>query len=469
MNLSRVALLGLFLFAGPLFADDAATPSPIVFIYDSSGSMWGQIDGTAKVEIAREVMADTVAALPPGQPVGLVAYGHRSEGDCEDVETLLADAETAAITPALQAIRPLGKTPLAWSATQVIEQLRQEQRKATVILLTDGIESCGGNLCDVVRSARESGVDFVMHIVGFGLKPGETGPLECAAQAGGGAYHDAANAEELAAGMSEATAQTVDLEVNISVSATKNGEPLDAYIEAFAAGENQLIQNARSYHEDARFYLPPGVYDLKVNALENTDLKPIWLRGIEVREDQLSEHAVRFDAGTVRFNVVNNGEGWDSLVKLLDGEQIVAQTRTYGRARDMQVPPGVYRAQVQALAVSGLTTSFELAEIVVEAGEVTEVEHPFETGVAMIGVRMGDELVDAVVNIDDRAASRRVAGSRTYTTEGSNPRRFVLTPGEYTVKYTTLGAHQGHADQFDMTVSVGETFQRVIELTPQNE
>jgi len=237
MKRTLFALVVPFLARLSVQAQEPAVPSPIVFIYDSSGSMWGQIQGKSKVEIAREVMASTVESLPEGQTVGLVAYGHRSEGDCRDVETLLTHAAPGEVSPALNAIRPLDKTPLAWSATRVNKQLERDQNKATVILLTDGIESCGGHLCDVVQVARESGVEFVMHIVGFGLKAGETGPLEYAAAAGGGSYYDAGNAEELAEGLKEATAKTVDLEVNISPKAIRNGEPLDAYIELSPAGD----------------------------------------------------------------------------------------------------------------------------------------------------------------------------------------------------------------------------------------
>ncbi len=464
MNRRLLALLSALVLCSPLLPAAAEEGSPIVFIYDSSGSMWGQIQGKSKVEIAREVMATTVADLEATQPVGLVAYGHRNEGDCQDVETLLTKADPGAVSPALQAIRPLGKTPLAWSATQVIEQLDRDGERATVILLTDGVESCGGNLCEVVRAARASGVEFVMHIVGFGLKPGETEPLRCAAEASGGSYFDASNADELAAGLDQATAQTVEAAWNTSVKATKNGEPLDVYVQAFPAGEDEAVAAARSYHESAEFHLPVGNYDLKVSALENTDLQPTWIRGIEVTEEELSEHEVNFDAGTIRFSTTNNGEGWDSMVKILAGDDVVAQTRTYGKSRDMQVPPGVYRATVQALVVKGTTTTAEVTDIEVLAGEVNEVVHPFASGVAMIGVSMGDELVDAVVNIADRSTGKRVTGSRTYTTAGSNPREFILTPGDYSVEFTTLGKHKGHKDSFEMTIEPGETFEKRIEL-----
>ncbi|MFC3446348.1 hypothetical protein ACFOLL_09745 [Falsochrobactrum ovis] len=61
----------------------------VVIVYDASGSMWGQIDGVTKIEIARDVMADLVHGWSEDTHLGLVAYGHRSEGDCGDIETLI--------------------------------------------------------------------------------------------------------------------------------------------------------------------------------------------------------------------------------------------------------------------------------------------------------------------------------------------------------------------------------------------
>jgi Ca-activated chloride channel family protein len=60
----------------------------LMFILDASGSMWGQVEGQAKIVITKEVMAGLIADQPEGINVGLVAYGHRRKGDCTDVEEL---------------------------------------------------------------------------------------------------------------------------------------------------------------------------------------------------------------------------------------------------------------------------------------------------------------------------------------------------------------------------------------------
>src|SRR5690606_39849834 len=87
----------------------------VVIVYDASGSMWGQIDGVSKSEIAREVMADLVNGWSDGTNLGLVAYGHRSEGDCGDIETLIEPGplDRASFIDTVNAIRPRGKTPIS--------------------------------------------------------------------------------------------------------------------------------------------------------------------------------------------------------------------------------------------------------------------------------------------------------------------------------------------------------------------
>ena len=88
------------------------------------------------------------------------------------------------IVNALDSIKPLGRTPLARSASMVLDEIQGSGVKATIILITDGIESCGGNICDVIIKAREMGVPFRLHIVGFGLEGEDTEQLNCAAKRG---------------------------------------------------------------------------------------------------------------------------------------------------------------------------------------------------------------------------------------------------------------------------------------------
>ncbi|WP_417275716.1 vWA domain-containing protein [Celeribacter halophilus] len=115
-----------------------------ILVLDGSGSMWGQIDGKAKITIAQEVVGELLDSLPETQALGLTVYGHRRKGDCSDIETLVAPAAGThdAIIAAVNGIKPKGKTPMTDAVRQAAEALRYTEEKATVILVSDGIETC---------------------------------------------------------------------------------------------------------------------------------------------------------------------------------------------------------------------------------------------------------------------------------------------------------------------------------------
>lgn len=442
-------------------------PSPILFIYDASGSMWGQVDGKTKKEIASGVLSTTVSNLPENQNIGLMAYGHRKKGDCDDIEFLvdLNNNTKNKITNAVNSMNALGKTPLAHSATLAINSLRESKTKATIILITDGIESCDGNICDVVAMAKVDGIDFKLHIIGFGLKENEIEQLKCAADAGGGNYYDAIDAGGLGQGLAEATNQSVDKpEGNLSIYATKNGEPVDAWIKATKVGTNIAVDGSRTYRDSGWVYLPPGKYDIAIRPLEGTDI-PGTSIAVDMKEGDIKHENINFDGGTLEVTTTNNNNGWDTVVKMLDINtgKVVANTRTYGRTKTMEVPAAYYKVTFQALVMKGNNTYFEVDTVKVKPNATTPISHNFETGKVMIGVKTArGALIDAGVTFLDINSGKRVTGARTYTSEKNNPRTFLLNPGIYTVEVKSLGAHVGNNKIFTIEVKKGETVTKMI-------
>lgn len=87
--------------------------SDLLFVLDGSGSMWGQVDGVAKITTAKQALTGLIGDLPAQTNVGLMAYGHRREGDCGDTEILypVSNFDTERLKPVIDAITPRGKTP----------------------------------------------------------------------------------------------------------------------------------------------------------------------------------------------------------------------------------------------------------------------------------------------------------------------------------------------------------------------
>lgn len=172
-----------------------------MLVLDASGSMWGQIGGRAKIEIAREAVGSMLSNWPGSQQLGFMAYGHRSKGDCSDIQMLKAPGklDKASFAQAVNALQPKGMTPISASVRMAAEQLKFSERKATVILVSDGEETCHADPCALGTELEKLGVDFTAHVVGFDIEknPKAKAQLQCLASSTGGRYLDAKNAGEL--------------------------------------------------------------------------------------------------------------------------------------------------------------------------------------------------------------------------------------------------------------------------------
>ncbi|KAA3450251.1 hypothetical protein C7I87_11375 [Mesorhizobium sp. SARCC-RB16n] len=179
----------------------------VIIILDASGSMWAQIDGKPKLEIARESLRTVLQSVPADDEIGFMAYGHREKGSCDDIQLIVPPqpGSASAISAAADSMKFLGKTPLTAAVKQAAEALRYTEDKATVVLITDGLETCGGDPCALGKELKASGVDFTADVVGFGLTADEGKQIACLADNTGGKYIQASDEKAL----QEALVETV--------------------------------------------------------------------------------------------------------------------------------------------------------------------------------------------------------------------------------------------------------------------
>ena len=203
--MKRIQTLAMAAILATGFGSTQATAQDVMVVYDASGSMWGQIDGVTKIEIAREVLGDLVNQWSADTNLGLVAYGHRREGDCGDIETVIAPQpiSPATFTEAVNAINPLGRTPLSAAVEHAAEELVYLENPATVVLISDGIENCEADPCALASHLEERGIAFTTHVIGFDVASEEYAQLSCIAENTGGIFVPASNAGELADALAE--------------------------------------------------------------------------------------------------------------------------------------------------------------------------------------------------------------------------------------------------------------------------
>ncbi|MDN3553141.1 VWA domain-containing protein, partial [Halomonas almeriensis] len=222
--MGRIAafLAAATLATGPVMGADVAraqdardAQEDVMIVFDGSNSMWGQIEGTAKIEIARDVMGNLLGSWADDRRVGLMAYGHRNRGDCSDIETLVepGPGTAATIMERINAISPIGKTPLTTAVEQAAQGLAYTDRPATVVLISDGLESCNRDPCALSGTLEKGGVGFTTHVVGFGLgKNADAESLACIADRTGGQFLSAENASELSEALSRVSTAVAELE-----------------------------------------------------------------------------------------------------------------------------------------------------------------------------------------------------------------------------------------------------------------
>ncbi|MEM1397890.1 MAG: VWA domain-containing protein, partial [Pseudomonadota bacterium] len=186
---AAVAAFIALIATAPLFprtVDAQETPSSrVMFVFDASNSMWGQIDGTAKIEIARQSFMQALQSTPLGAETGLMVYGHRRRGDCSDIELVQpmarGGAAMAQMSRVINEIKPTGKTPLTEAVRQAADAMKYQEVPSTVVLVTDGIESCNADPCALATELERLGVDFTAHVVGFGLSQQDRAAVQCIA------------------------------------------------------------------------------------------------------------------------------------------------------------------------------------------------------------------------------------------------------------------------------------------------
>lgn len=183
----------------------------VEIVVDASRSMWGRMGGQPKMVVAKEILEDVSYWFPEDLDLALRAYGSTSpsdNNDCADSMLLVpfGDENREPIRQAIAGLRPLGQTPIAYALNQAARDFGTLQSDRSVVLVTDGIESCGGDPVRAARDLREQGI--MVHLIGFGLGNAadeDAASLQAVADASGGRYVTAGSAEEL----KDALAQTV--------------------------------------------------------------------------------------------------------------------------------------------------------------------------------------------------------------------------------------------------------------------
>jgi D-amino-acid dehydrogenase/Ca-activated chloride channel family protein len=186
----------------------------VEILLDASGSMAGRVNGGTKMDLAKEAVQKFVENVPEGTRVSLRIYGHKGSNASKDKDISCKSSElvypfdsykAAEFTKSLKKFKPTGYTPLALAILQAKKDLEIQKMKSNgkttkniVYIVSDGIETCGGDPIKASQTLHNSEINAVVNIIGFDVDDAGQKALQAAAEAGAGKYSTVKSGEELA-------------------------------------------------------------------------------------------------------------------------------------------------------------------------------------------------------------------------------------------------------------------------------
>jgi len=172
------------------------TPASILIVLDASSSMAERIGGELKIDIAKDVIYDLLDNLPDDMLVGM-----RTFSGCGNSPVIapIAPLDREGLKKEIAKIVPRSLTPIAYALQQAKDDFSRVTGRKMILLVSDGMETCGGDPVKAAEDLIAAGYDLRIQVVGFDVaqdSPARDQLMKIAA-ATGGAYFDASNKEEL--------------------------------------------------------------------------------------------------------------------------------------------------------------------------------------------------------------------------------------------------------------------------------
>jgi len=232
-------LTGLFASGNVLAADKS-----ILFILDASGSMAQKFGDQTRMQAAKDAFDNLLAELPEGVDVGMEAYGHHGNKDCSVIEVMnpVGPLDAASIKANAHGLTPRhGSTPMAAALEKGAGALKVAHGEKSIVLISDGKETCGGDPAAVAKKLRAKGIDITTHVVGLGVNDEEKAQLAAIAEAGGGKYYAANNAEELKKSLAEIKEKVVAKKARVIFQDDFDGEFLSDKWQVVNPDEESMV------------------------------------------------------------------------------------------------------------------------------------------------------------------------------------------------------------------------------------
>lgn len=164
----------------------AVKPTYVLFVFDASNSMSTKFHAATRMDGAKDLFYKFIDSLGKNKDMlfALRMYGHTVKyppGDCKDSKLVVPFSKNnkEEIKQKVKEAKPTGITPIEHSLTESANDFVDNKTNNIVIIITDGIEECGGDPCKARQKLMEKGIVFKPFIIGIGLTPEQIKTFEC--------------------------------------------------------------------------------------------------------------------------------------------------------------------------------------------------------------------------------------------------------------------------------------------------
>jgi Ca-activated chloride channel homolog len=408
----------------------------ILFIFDASNSMNGYWQSGKKIDIARNILTKLVDSLEHTDDIqmALRVYGHQysfvPNQVCTDtkLEVPFARDNASKIREKLHKIVPKGTTPIAYSLQMSGDDFPPcKNCKNIIVLITDGLEECGGDPCKIALMLQRKGIFLKPYIIGIGLKMETKKAFECVGQ-----FYDAFEEDDFEDGLKEvvkhALTQTT-AQINLM---DINNKPTVSNVNISFYDQNSGERLFNSIHTlnhqgnpDTIFLEPSITYKIVVNTIP-----PIEIDNIKIKPKIHNVITTPAAQGFLQIDVQRgNAYKNEKYIVRSRGKMHTLYAQTIGQKEKYLT--GKY--QVEILSLPRLYFDIEI-----EADKTTSIKIP-EPGIANI--------IMPASGYGSLYVLRENSQEWVCNLNGTTKSVLTLQPGNYRAVYRT-----GQAKKMDMSV-----------------
>ena len=417
----------------------------ILFVLDASGSMnaeWGK--DQSRMDVAKEILTRLVDSLRvnPKLELALRVYGHRysrQANNCNDsqLEVPFSINNHNVIINEIRDLTPRGVTPITYSLLEAAKDFPPNAAYRNIlILITDGVESCGGDPCQASIALQKKGVFLRPFIIGLGVPGGKA--LDCV-----GKFIDSDNSRSFHKILNESI-ETTFAKTTISVELLNgDNQPVETNLNitflnsmtGTAAYEFVHYLDA-SGKPDSVQVDPVLSYDVVVSTLP-----PVIRKNVNLTNGKHNVIRIPAPQGTVVVKPEGSGNPFAAIIRQSGKGAILHQQNSNQPVRYLA---GEYEVET-------LTLPRRIFPISLEAGKTVTVTLPSAGAVNINTLAVG---FGSVFEILETGESRWVC-----TLDENKSRHFLnLLPGKYKIAFRarrTKGSKYTAIKSFE--VSAGQT------------